>query len=173
MKLYHVSESPNINCFVPRAAPERSARAGEHLVWAIGEKLLHNYLLPRDCPRVCFYPVPSSTPEDIAKLMLNSLAEHVVAIESNWFKKAHTTPVYLYELPPETFTLEDEGAAYYVSQDKVKPLSTQEIPIPIENLIERKVELRILPNLWPLRDAVVRSSLQYSCIRMRNAQNRP
>ena len=36
----------------------------------------------------------------------------------------------------------------------------------------RGVELRVLPSLWPLRDAVVASSPQLSLIRMRNAAAR-
>ena len=39
-------------------------------------------------------------------------------------------------------------------------------------LLERGVELRFVPSLWPLHDAVVASSLQFSMIRMRNAQPR-
>jgi hypothetical protein len=35
--------------------------------------------------------------------------------------------------------------------------------------MRRGVELRVLPTLWPLRDAVLESSLQFSMIRMRNA----
>jgi hypothetical protein len=40
---------------------------------------------------------------------------------------------------------------------------------PVSELLQRGVKLRIVPNLWPLRDAVVASSLQFSMIRMRNA----
>jgi Family of unknown function (DUF6886) len=40
---------------------------------------------------------------------------------------------------------------------------------PISELERRGVRLRLVPDLWPLRDAVVASSLQFSIIRMRNA----
>ena len=40
----------------------------------------------------------------------------------------------------------------------------------ILELLNRGVELRIVPSLWPLRDEVVKSTLQFSLIRMRNAQ---
>jgi hypothetical protein len=40
---------------------------------------------------------------------------------------------------------------------------------PVSELRHRGVELRVLSDLWPLRDAVVASSLQFSIIRMRNA----
>jgi hypothetical protein len=42
----------------------------------------------------------------------------------------------------------------------------------ILELLRRGVELRLIPDLWPLRDAVVASTLQFSLIRMRNAQRR-
>ncbi|MBC8163249.1 MAG: hypothetical protein H7Z42_18730, partial [Roseiflexaceae bacterium] len=41
-----------------------------------------------------------------------------------------------------------------------------------EALLARQVELRIVPSLWPLADAVAASSLEFSNIRMRNAQPR-
>jgi hypothetical protein len=36
-------------------------------------------------------------------------------------------------------------------------------------VLQRGVELRILPNLWPLRDAVIESTLEFSIIRWRNS----
>jgi hypothetical protein len=36
-------------------------------------------------------------------------------------------------------------------------------------LLACDIELRVMPSLWPLCDAVVASSLRFSCIRMRNA----
>jgi hypothetical protein len=36
-------------------------------------------------------------------------------------------------------------------------------------LLSRRVDLRVLPNLWPLHDGLVASTLQFSHIRMRNA----
>ena len=44
---------------------------------------------------------------------------------------------------------------------------------PIAALLQRDVELRILPTLGPLRDAVVASSLQFSVIRMPKASTTP
>jgi hypothetical protein len=40
---------------------------------------------------------------------------------------------------------------------------------PIAELLKRGVELRFVPRLWELRDAVAASSLQFSFIKMRNA----
>jgi hypothetical protein len=50
----------------------------------------------------------------------------------------------------------------------VVPTHVEALKDPVFDLEQRGVDLRILPNLWPLRDAVVTSSLQFSMIRMRN-----
>ena len=171
--LYHISEKPNIARFEPRPAPSPSSGAEGEMVWAIAGRLLHNYLLPRDCPRVTFYALPDSAPEDIERLMGQSAADHIVAIESGWYERACTTRLYCYELPPATFTsYKDEGAGYYTSRETVLPLSMRPIDHPLCEMLERNVELRSTPSLWPLRDAVVDSTLQFSIIRMRNARPR-
>jgi hypothetical protein len=39
-------------------------------------------------------------------------------------------------------------------------------------ILQRGVELRVLPDLWSLRDAVIASTLEFSIIRWRNASPR-
>lgn len=171
--LYHISEEPDIARFDPRPAPSLSSGQQGTMVWAISGRLLHNYLLPRDCPRVTFYALPDSAPEDIERLMGQSAAQYIVAIEAGWFERAYSTRLYCYELPPAPFTVHaDEGAGYYISKESVVPLSVRTIDAPLAEITSRNVELRATPSLWPLRDAVIASTLQYSIIRMRNAQPR-
>jgi hypothetical protein len=52
------------------------------------------------------------------------------------------------------------------------PASVEFFDDPIAELLKRGVELRFLPSLWSLRDAVVSSTLQFSLIRMQNASSR-
>jgi hypothetical protein len=56
-----------------------------------------------------------------------------------------------------------------VSRLSVKPLSVRVVDDCLSELVSRGVEVRVLPNLWDLHDAVARSTLAYSMIRMRNA----
>ena len=70
----------------------------------------------------------------------------------------------------EQFVLEDAIAGYYICPHSVAPIAHQEVPIPLEALLERPVELRLLSSLIPLRDAVIKSSLGFSIIRLRNAR---
>ena len=55
MKLYHVSEEPDIEVFEPRPSPQNYESIKGNVVFAVNDIMLHNYLLPRDCPRVTYY----------------------------------------------------------------------------------------------------------------------
>lgn len=166
MKLFHLSEEAVIGRFVPRAA----AGAAEPVVWAIDADRLRNYLVPRECPRVTYYAGSNTTNAD-AELFLGSRTA-VIAIEQEWLERVRSCRLYCYRLPTETFRCVDECAGYFVSRVPVVPTNVEIIADPIGELERRGVELRIVPSLWPLRDAVVGSSLQFSVIRMRNARPR-
>ena len=164
--LFHVSEEAGIERFEPRWSELR----GQELVWAIDDERLRNYLLPRDCPRVTYYAGPQTVNADVERYLGKSKA--VVAIEGGWFEPVRLCRLFCYHLPPETFECIDECAGYFVSSLPVVPARVEVLDDLILELLKRDVELRLVPNLWPLRDAVVASTLQFSLIRMRNAQPR-
>jgi hypothetical protein len=164
MKLFHVSEAAGIDRFEPR----RVETFPEPVVWAIDSDHLRNYLLPRDCPRVTYYALPTSTREDVARFL--GLHTAVVAIESEWLARIQACRLHCYSLPPATFECIDEGAGYFVSRQAVVPDSVDIIQDPIGALAANGTELRVMHNLWQLHDAVAASSLQFSMIRMRNAK---
>ena len=166
-RIYHVSETAGITRFEPRADAEGRLR-----VWAIGESRLHNYLLPRDCPRVTYYANATTSNDDRRAFYTVSDTQSVVAIEQTWLASARSARLYVYEFAAHDFVLEDAIAAYYVSTRSAAPISHREVTDPLIELFARAVELRVLSSLWPLRDAVVGSSLGFSIIRMRNAQPR-
>ncbi len=168
--VYHISDRPDIAIFEPRPNPPHNPHdLPDPVVWAIGRRLLHNYLFPRDCPRVTFYATPDSDAADVERFFGQTTARSIVAIDSGWLDRVRNGSLYCYELPADTFTLIDEGADYYISREAVTPLSMRVIDDLLGELASRDVELRITPSLWPLRDAVLNSTLQFSFIRMRNA----
>src|SRR5262249_49743080 len=128
---------------------------------------LRNYLLPRACPRVTYYAGRETSAADVGRFLGSSPA--VVAVESAWLERLRSCRLYCYRLPPETFTCIDECAGYFVSRRPVVPVQVEVVDDLLAALLGRGVELRFAPNLWPLRDAVVSSTLRYSLIRMRNA----
>jgi hypothetical protein len=173
MKLYHVSEEPGIEMFEPRPSPQYYDRINGNVVFAVIDEMLHNYLLPRDCPRVTFYAKADSKQIDIVTFMRNSKKKYIVNIEESWLERIKQTTLYLYVLPIEYFTLLDEGAGYYISYESVKPLSVLVVDDLLAEIVKRDVELRVLSTLKQLADEVSKSTLQFSIIRMRNARPHP
>jgi Family of unknown function (DUF6886) len=164
-RLFHVSESGGLSRFEPRA----DAR-GRRLVWAIGAARLHNYLLPRDCPRISYYATATTSDADRTAFFSADSTESVIAIEHGWLSAVASTPLYVYEFDPQSFRLDDAAAGYYVAAQAVTPIDCRYIAAPLQALLERPIELRVLSSLLPLRDRVVASSLGFSIIRLRNAR---
>jgi hypothetical protein len=167
--VYHVSDRGDIEHFEPRPSPSPQPSLAGPVVWAVGERLLHNYLVPRDCPRVTFYAGPHTLPADAERLMAGTSARHVVAIEAGWLPALRSGRLFLYRMPSATFRPIDPGAGYYVSPAAVAPLEVRPVDDLLAALVARRVELRVMPSLHKLRDAVVASTLQFSIIRWRNA----
>lgn len=165
--LFHVSEKPGIERFEPR----HSSYTDKPVVWAIDAERLCNYLVPRECPRVTYYAGLKTTSGDVERFLGTSQA--VVAVESAWFGRLRSCLLYCYHLPPETFSCIDECAGYFVSRQPVAPTHVEVVHDVVAALLARGVELRFVPELWSLRDAVVSSTLQFSLIRMHNALPRP
>lgn len=167
--IFHISDNPAIARFEPRPAPSPGQEG--KMVWGVDEEHVHNYLLPRDCPRVCFRAVEGTTPEDREQLFsAGESARAVVAVESRWLEVLRTGRLYRYLLPSESFSCIDAGAGYHISREAVVPERVEAIDDILLALVERDVELRVVPTLWPLRDRVAGSTAEFSIIRMRNAQ---
>jgi len=166
-RIFHVSETPSIDRFTPRVGTDGVAR-----VWAIDDVRLHNYLLPRDCPRVTYFAADTTTAEDRARFFSSDARESVVAIERDWLPRVRATRLYLYELPIAAFSSHDAIAGYFTSTRSVAPVGCERVDDVLAHLLARPIELRVLGNLWRLRDAVVASSLGFSIIRMTNAAAR-
>jgi hypothetical protein len=169
MRLFHVSEEPNISIFEPRSPERDDLDKNNKLVWTISEDRTMNYLTPRDCPRVTFYADKNSNKIDIERFMGTGKINAVIAIEQNWFHKMLDTSLYIYEFNTNNFTLQDETAGYYVSSKPELPINVRRVDDIFSELFKYNVELRVLPNLWGLSDAVSGSSLGFSICRMRNA----
>lgn len=169
-RLFHISEEPGIELFEPRPSPSYFDAITGDVVFAVSARLLHNYLLPRDCPRVTYYAGPETTEQDKRKFLGESEAEFIVVVPAGWYERIKTTVLYCYEFAPGNFTLLDECAGYYISYKGEKPIVMSVISDPIDEILSRKAELRFTPSIIPLSEAVSRSSLCFSLIRMRNAK---
>ena len=168
-RLFHISEEPGIEIFEPRQSPSYFENIKGDVVFAISGRLLHNYLLPRDCPRVTWYAGERTTIADKGKY-LNSVAPYVVTVESGWYERIKSTVLYCYEFAADNFSLLDQCASYYVSYQQERPISVTLIGDIIAELLKRNVELRFTPSIIQLADEIKTTSLNFSLIRMRNAK---
>jgi len=169
-KLFHVSDEPGIELFEPRPSPSFFAEITGDVVFAIEDRLLHNYLLPRDCPRVTYYRSNKTTRYDKEKFFGESKADFVIIVESGWYQRIKETTLYCYELPGDSFALLDECAGYHISYQTISPVKIRTITDTMAELLSRNVELRFTPLLIKIADDVSKSTLNFSIIRMRNAQ---
>jgi hypothetical protein len=169
--LYHFSEDPAISEFVPRAV-EGSRPPGREwlntpLVWAIDEWHSPCYLFPRDCPRILWWPLPRTTPADRERYIPAAGTRVVACIERAWLERLNNTTLYRYQFPGDHFTpLEDHGV--HVSRETVRPAAVDRVPALPEALHQANVELRVMPDLTPLR-GMWDTTLHVSGIRLRNA----
>lgn len=167
MPLSHFSEDPTITRFVPR--PPLAHPEVEPLVWAIDDWHAPIYFVPRDCPRVCFWPLPTTTPDDYERYFATVPGRIVVALESGWLDRLRTTRLYRYRMPEKTFEdIHDYGA--HVSREPVVPLGVEPVGDLLAALADADVELRITPSLVPLGRTIIQTTLHFGLIRMRNAR---
>ncbi len=168
MPLSHFSEDPTIERFVPRLI-ERRPEIVEPVVWAIDDWHAPLYYLPRDCPRVTFWPLPETTAADRDRWFGAVSGRMVIAIECTWLERVRTTHLYRYAMPEATFaSIHDHGVHW--SRVAVTPLRVEPMGDLLAALAGADVEVRIVPSLIPLGRAIMETTLHFSLIWMRNAQ---
>jgi len=168
-RLFHFSQDPTIECFVPHVAPTSTEK--EPYVWAVDEMHAPSYWFPRDCPRVCCWAADSQSERGNSLLTLGG-AHRLHALELDWVDRFRHCQLYVYELDSAPFAPQVPDAGYWVARDNIVPLSVKPVGDLLTRHAEAGIELRIVKNLWPLIDAAVASGLEFSIIRKANAQPR-
>ena len=164
--LWHVSEDPSLHRFEPHVAA--SAAESEPLVWAVDTRHLPLYWFPRDCPRGTFWAHSGSDPEDARQLLGDATRVHVV--EEAWLRRVHEVRLYAYRFPEACFEPHPEVGGYWIAREPVEAAEVAALADPVALHEEAAIELRALPNLWPLWNEVAASTLEFSGIRLRNAE---
>ena len=112
-RLFHISEEKNIETFKPRVS--KAIWNFEKYVWAISETYVHNYFLPRDCPRICIRAEDLHFASDDLKITTDKHATSYIFTSHEWQEKIGSTILYQYEFNPAPFEIKDSIAGYYVS----------------------------------------------------------
>lgn len=157
MKLYHFSEEADIEVFHPRVKANRTDMPP--VVWAIDEMHAFTFFAPRNCPRIVYARHEGLHEDDEKRFFGHTSSKTVIVFENRWYNRILVTTLFRYELPPETFELFDATAGYFISREMVKPVEKTEISDPLPRLMRMGIDVRFTPDLYPLRDAVLNSSL--------------
>ncbi|GAA3344502.1 hypothetical protein GCM10020358_48050 [Amorphoplanes nipponensis] len=167
-QVLHFSEDPRITHFEPHVAA--TARQSEPYVWALDAEQAPSYWFPRDCPRVLAWPGPETAAAD--RRLVGDRRTHT--IEYGWLPALQSVRLYAYRFAAAAF--HPFGSPWphaMVATTAVTPLGPAE---PVGDLLAAHeaagIELRLVDDLWPIMDGVVRSSLRFSGIRLRNARPR-
>jgi len=94
-------------------------------------------------------------------------------IEDQWLERVATTELQLYRMPEATFTESLDRAGYWMSREAVVALGRVTIGDLVGRHAAAGIPLRTAPNLWPLWDGIVGSTLEFSGMRLGNARPRP
>lgn len=176
-RLFHFSDDPGIERFVPRPVTVPSKRPpGQEwlngsLVWAVSDLRQALYLFPRECPRIVLWPTAHTTSADREEWWGPSTAPMLAHIESAWAERLRGAALFRYEFPPDGFTAVIEDWAW-VAEATVEPIGMEPCSDLEAALAVHGAELRLLPSLTPLRHAWS-TSLHASGIRLRNASGWP
>ncbi|MEQ7051970.1 DUF6886 family protein [Paenibacillaceae sp. P-4] len=166
--LYHFSEDSTISTFIPRPAKQSHIPPA---VWAINEENAVHYYLPRDCPRVIYAKSDMMSTEDEARFFGHTVANKIIVVENDWLEQISNTTIYKYTFKDSTFQLLDANAGYYISQQTVKPIQIEPMTNLIQHIVRTGVELRFTPNLHPIYNAVLASTVDaFSIIRFQHAK---
>jgi hypothetical protein len=161
--LYHFSEEADIGVFHPRPS-----RLGFDCVWAIDETHAPLYYLPRECPRVAFWAVETTSVEDGERFLFGS--HRVLVIESDWLERVRSTLLFSYQFDATPFvSWTHESPGTHLARETVIPIGVALVGDLLAKLASSGWELRIMPSLKPLWEPLKDSSLHFSGIRLRNA----
>lgn len=168
MKLFHISENGNIDEFVPRKS--KQIWGHKKYVWAISESMIHNYLFPRDCPRIC---VGGEMIKPLTEWMDKRGAKDkraLVFISENWEERFKSCVLYKYEFNPGSFKIIDSIAGYYVSEFTEQPIDVCEIRNCYEILESMRIEVlsKSEQELREIKDSIIKVTNNFSIIKWNN-----
>lgn len=168
-ELYHFSEDPTIERFVPHVPPTNPTQPPA--VWGIDAAHAPLYWFPRDCPRVTAWP-RDEVERTAFRAAFSTTADRMHAVEAAWLDAIRATTVYRYTFDDAVFTPWTRANGQYIATTDVVPVAVEPVGDLLALHVAAGIELRLVPDLWPLHDLAVSDRWGFSIVRMRNARPR-
>jgi hypothetical protein len=168
--LWHFSEDPSLGRFRPHT-PATNGEAPP-LVWAVDTRHAPMFWFPRDCPRGCIWPVPTTTREDRERFFGQSAATRIHVMEAGWLRRMQQCRLYAYQLPAGQFRPHEVGG-YWVADEPVDAVDQVVIDDLAGGHARAGIELRVTPSIWPFWRRVTSSTVAFSGSRLRNSDPHP
>lgn len=168
--LHHFSEDPSIARFEPHIPKTNPGQ--RPAVWAIDTDHAPLYWFPRDCPRATAWPRDPSENDDFRQV-LNTAAHRLHVIEDRWLDAMKSVTLYRYDFDAVDFEPWPEASGQWVSHQTVEPVSVAPVGDLLEAHIDAEIELRLVPNLWPIAEIMNDSRWDFSLVRLANALQDP
>jgi hypothetical protein len=165
--LWHYSEDPAIERFVPHVPVTNPDQPP--MVWTIDEVHAPLFWFPRDCPRITFWATDGTPPDRLGA----TTATRVHAIEERWVERMQACDLFVYRFAVAGFAPWPGADGYWVSEDEHAALDVSAVGDLFGRHRERGIDLRVLPDLRELRDAVIASGYRFSMCRMANIGSAP
>jgi hypothetical protein len=162
--VFHYSEDPGIERFVPHVPATNPTQPPS--VWAIDSQHAPLYWFPRDCPRVTVWADDDAQRAALADRFLTA-ARRVQAVPLEWLERIRACQLYEYELDAISFARWPEAHGQWVARATVVPLAVRAVGDLLARHVDAGVELRLVPDLAPIRAAVITSGLPFSIVRYR------
>ena len=168
--LFHFSHDPSIERFVPHVPVTNPGQPPS--IWAIDAEHSPLYWFPRDCPRVTAWS--RTQDEQLAfEAAFCTTAARVHAIELSWLPIVQSTVLFRYRFDGSAFCPWAEASGQWITDVVVEPIEVERFDDLIGNHVAADIELRAVPNLWPLRDLTVEGPWDFSVVRFQQAKARP
>jgi hypothetical protein len=168
--LLHFSENPDIRVFAPHVPA--SSPHNPPMVWAVDDAHAPGFWFPREAPRATCWSIGKPLTEIGRSLIGMGASGRMHAIETDWLERMRVCRMYVYRFDAAPFGVYDKAAGYFSTMQTIEPLSVEPLGDLLALHAAAEIELRIVPDLWPIIDAIVESGLEFSIIRKQNARPR-
>lgn len=140
-------------------------------MWAIDTQHAPLYWFPRECPRVTVWPRGEADRPTFEERFATT-APRVHAIECDWLAPMRSTQLHRYDFSDELFAPWPDADGQWIARETVTPVVIEPLGDLLDLHAAARIELRVVPSLWPLCDVVMSGPWEFSIVRMHNARSR-